>query len=747
MAGYLQPVVGQPGFALLLFRTPEANRLVAQKLGADGNIREFTPIDPPAYTEISTPALQVEANGPALWAYVLPGEAPCIGARGQVAEWLGARLGQIEDPLLRLQAAEFCERDQPVRDAWRAAYERLSESAPRSAVAWRDVVVLPGRVRQAVAQAILEHGIEGHDRDLGRDVGVSVENGKLHLSFDAGLFEALGNSPGALAGIAKETKGVREAFDLADDLVATSRDNSRFIPPDSQEQLLIAVGRRAIVLANAASLDNPSLRNPAGYRLSYAPEMEEDQTSPPVLVASGTRILYHGDAGADGIAPHLPPPASRKSDPALILFTVMPGKMNVTRQAVAQALDLRRAGYRTIGVIPHLPHYGMAENADYANLLDTLQDSFDTIYMVSDHSAYTRGGLPFGPSYSLRATTNRLRELLRNIDSHLARTEADTRTVGRGSALVHLIGSAIGSHRTGPVRLVDLALQGISDFPLDWNGAARLHVASSGIDRLPREYLLDLIDREGLGSVGTHFGGDNLAGPDTAELKVEIDAAEWLPLGLEEFHMVCAKALQKHGWDLIDAGNDETNWRIHQAGLEVLVDCRAYGVSRKDFRLRDKAHRRYGEIVVLTNVPVTPGDYARMMLNGQVPVHYSKIGILRTLLMRRYSYLLSALRRGGHERELIEAAFAIFIDTLKTGQEPPGVQLATQEHRIVRTPRGFDLDLDSSRVTMLKDAARIDLVIDDAAARGSSHKAIMILHKEGWMVGSNPWSPKLESLR
>src|SRR5690606_12519465 len=138
----------------------------------------------------------------------------------------------------------------------------------------------------------------------------------------------------------------------------------------------------------------------------------------------------------------------------------------------------------------------------------------------------------------------------------------------------------------------------------------------------------------------------------------------------------------------------------------------------------------------LTNARINRADYARMLLLGRLPVHYSKINMLRTLVMRRYAHLLSVVRKGSHNKQMIEAAFGIIAETVRTAQDPPTIQLHT--HARPDVDREFELELDraNSSATILHDAVRIDLLMTVGSTERPNfrHSASIILGSDGWQI-------------
>lgn len=226
LVGWTAPPRRGPGFILPLFRRPGANTYIAQEIGADDRIVGFREIDPKSVTEINGETADViRARGDAaIWGYVFPHDEAQLGERDVLAAWLAERVDTIEEPLLQQQAVEYCEVGPRMEDSWRAAFARLADQSLRSAEAWRDVVVVPTRVRYAVHRAMLNHLLDVSEVDLGRLVDVSVDAGEVRVAIEQELHTRLSMQPGALDEISHSTTSMRNAFGFGRGLSTFRRD-------------------------------------------------------------------------------------------------------------------------------------------------------------------------------------------------------------------------------------------------------------------------------------------------------------------------------------------------------------------------------------------------------------------------------------------------------------------------------------------------------------------------------------------
>jgi len=733
LIGYVQAVVGQPGFAVLLFRMPEANRLVAQAQAPDGTIRDFTPIEPPTYTEASDDDVRVSKGQPALWCYIVPGEPPCIGSREEVADWLQGRIETIEDPLLRLQAAEFCEDDHAIRDAWRASFVRLKKVSPKSANAWRDVVVLPGRVRDAVASTIAAYGIDDADRDLGGDVAVSVEAGELHISFEARLYEELEQHAGALARISDDTLDVRDAFDLAPDIVIAAHDSFEATPAaPAGPPIILAYGTIAVEMAKQVISPDGKVRVP-----QFLGKISPSKQSP------STALLIHGQKSDEfdfrtqrDAFTMFPAVTDLTESTVLILFSLSAQDSNISHYACDAARSIPSKGYRKIAVIPHLPDPGLtADEGRYAALLNDLQSSFDAICILSDQSPHLKGGIPFGPARSLQAAANRFRDLMQALEKHYAML-GSTKVDPSGLAMVYLISSVRDSGSLTTTRLAEHMLDRVKDFTLDWNGAQYLHFIDHEIRIVPDNHGLDQIaDRERIQDVTITSVSQPRPKLASRQVQLQLGPVKWRATALDTFPDTCRYELQLHEWH-VTKGERNTRFRVALGDINMPVECRAYGATANARPLRVRPEWSSEQSIVLTNGTISRSDFVRHVLSGKTPVHFSNIGNLATIVSQRYAYVLRSLDKSVHHRILVETAFSEFFDMKKEGDLLPEPGFVVGQDSF--PPTTWHADVEDSEVNLHRDAASVDLVITAGAPETAAFRQTvrMLLTREGWQIAT-----------
>lgn len=733
LSGFLRPVADQPGFVLLIFRTPVSNRLLGQDLGSDDTLRGFRVIEPPSEEGHIDCSILAEREAPALYGYAFPGELPFVGPREAVVNWLSPRVPQIENPLLRLQAADFCALDKYLPGAWRDSFAQLESVSRENARAWRDAVVLPARVRQAVARAIERYGIEARGRDLGRDVTVRVVKGRLRAFVAHDLHQQLAAATEALDAISDDTADVRRAFSLSELVIVGKRPEAELalIAEETEEEeaaLTIAVGSRAAAIAEKALVDRQRPR----LRLAHPRVPADFKVSTPVAVHKQTDLIFQGDAEVHRLDDLLPISFGARV-PLLFVFSATAETISDAEHAFRLARDIDRRYYRTIAVIPHLPDTALARDLGrYQDLLTSLADLFDAVCILSDQSPHMGPGLPFGPSRSLDAAATRLRRLVTLLPDLNLEMPGHRGLRKDSGLLVHLFSSVNDSGRLNGERLIDHALARATQSELDWRGAA-FDVAFAGAARIKAtDYWQGFTHREGFVATDARQEGDR-TGPIRAA--IHIAGAQWTARPIEAFEGFCRTKLEQHGWRVISRSDDGYDFDIERDGIQAHATCKMYGAGEDSRPLRSRLKRRgASDMIMLTDATIHRSDFVRHLLNGRLPVHVSRIGSLPTIYAQRYLYLLRALRAHSYPNDgrLLDAAFDFLARSLSNGDAPAAVKTALRPG----APHGLSIDPNRSNVELFSDVLRVELVIVTKARNLTSldHRVGMELTREGWHV-------------
>ncbi|HEX8341106.1 MAG TPA: hypothetical protein VF624_09380, partial [Tepidisphaeraceae bacterium] len=198
LAGYLSAVTGKPGFAVPVFRGPSSNRPMVQLISEQDLVAGFRELaDGRHVRDHPDAAIRVTEGAPALWAFVGEDGRLRVQPRAMLAETLEAELQEGTEPFLQLQIAQFCGLEQQFSAKWKAVFRHINRTSPRSAAAWRDVVIVPAGVRAAVLGAAKTHGLALGEQDLKRAVTAIVEGKRLVISLEPALYEAFSSHPGA----------------------------------------------------------------------------------------------------------------------------------------------------------------------------------------------------------------------------------------------------------------------------------------------------------------------------------------------------------------------------------------------------------------------------------------------------------------------------------------------------------------------------------------------------------------------
>ena len=722
LIGWIGLPLDQPGFVIPLFRRAGANAVLAQCIDHEDRIVGFREDECHADVEYRGVPITREAGEIALWGYAFPGERAMIDHRHALAEWLAARIDEIADPLLRLQAIEFCEVGPQMRKAWRAAYDGLAEHAPRSARAWRDLVVVPTRVRQAIMGVVRDHRLDLSVHALGRDVAVRIVDGQVRLALDPLLHAGLTATPGAIPDLVDATQEVRAAFALGNELAIEPQPGEppmQVGPVDTIPDVVIACGPRAVEVVRAAMA-------PEERTLWVRPWADDQRQAKDLLVvALGGQIVYRGSASdLDRLDAVLPDLERWGVSSATFVFGMTWRDAAALEQAcrLAQTLDRKRVSL--VAAIPHLP--GAAAEKPFKAVMwqEHVQTLFDRICFVSDLSAYARGSLALGPARSSAAAGERMGILLRRLrrggDAPLRRRWR------KRNNRVEVIASVVDNNLRAP-RLLEHALMRALDPYLDWRDSEQATVLLSG-EIKDREFrvLPAILASEGIGKAEFSVKPAPLFRSPTGAFDLHLSGARWLPMDEMDFTSVCRDALYRLGWMIVPATAPYAAFRAIKGELELDIEPAALQAMPKG-----RARASLEDVVMVTEMTVRRARYIENMLAGVMPVHFSRLRMLESIHSRRYAYLIQELRKQTEavERLLVRAAFRQFelglADTIS----------GTKVSRDMRHA-GWSLGKTGAHVRVHTDAVRVDLEVrrlDRMEVQEiDRYRVVMVLTRKGW---------------
>lgn len=651
LAAFLAAVPDEPGFLLPLFSSRDSNMFRVQEIGPDGSVRSFRDVDPRDPVSAPSPGMPIAPGDPAIWGFRDEGGAVYFGTREGLIAAIEPLVGTIKRPFLNLQLAQFCERSDQLVDAWRAAYRHLAESAPRSAQAWRDVVVIPAQMRFAVEEAILAHGLDASIERLGREVEVIVEGDQLQLRLEPTLHAAFAASAGARESLDHAARPVREAFDLAGERITLVRmqlpedDLASLYQPESEGAVIAAFGAMATNIAS--QLLSPRERP----RIDGSSRFGPGAANIPKAVL---RYDLHTAIGEDQFK--LIQEMDLESRVVFIIFELDPADQDLTDMVFDFAEKARLADRVVIAIIPHFPEETEAGGLLSQSILPALSQLVEGIWFLSDRSPYARKALPYGPSRSMAAVMTHLHSLLRLVGTaelkrlHLPITP-------RGSH-VGIIGSVIGDRNVET--LARHAASRLSHYMLDLSSTTgvwlhsrvpldQVHEAAEAVKYVIAPYAeIDFRSETPIG-----------ARPGPNELTLELRNVELRPGGTEQFERYCFEQLQRCGWDIQSSVQPDTILARFKAFEEVEIECKLF--SRDKLISGLKARRRRKSVrdsIMLTNGIVQRRSFAIQVLNGIVPVHHSRLDSLDRIYGQRYQYLISYLNQEGGKFEAMVLAAA-----------------------------------------------------------------------------------------
>ena len=716
--GYIKPVSGGEGFVVPVLRIDGSNGVCVQEISKDNRVAGFRQIFPRLVHEIAIKEpLRVLVGEPALSGFEIAHGDVHIEPRLALQARLKEKLDSLEEPFLQLQVAQFCDLDNALVGAWQSAFAKLGERSPRSANAWRDMVIVPAAVRAAVTQAALVYGAVEPTGPAWEAGDTQIRSNRLHLTLRPELYALLTANDAARVLLEEQTAPVRRAFNISSqpiilhEAVPSAGSKVEVVPAQRRPQTtIVAIGRMAATLVRSV-FDHSG----QGSDWMLDPfDLQHADIAPFILVEDGQpRIVSR-------LFEDLEIPDLGTPETLIVVFQLSAEDLSLADAACSFMDGYRDRATRSIAVIPHLTEGTSGKPQGHSQLVERLLPVFESIWILSDRSPHTRQSLPFGPARSATAASSHFAFMLRTLDRWLP-TRSETNQA-RMFADIRLVASATGD-RTAPA-LVEHGLMRMIHPELDFSRAEEVLVEfEKASDRLidqthsiirremPLAAINDLPRRVMDGGYGTVTIAVRGVTPRLAD-----------SYGFERF---CEDQLNKYGWDVQISSLKGFDLDISdKRGLRLHADCKFGG---SGLNPRRKLRRPpVDDAVLITTGIVRKRVFVRYVLHGHVPIHYSRIASLGAIYRRRFSYVMTAVRQGKvNENEVLVAC----IDWLQIQSEAfaPFVQDAT----------AFELSLDG-RPEMQTGYSHVllELAIRAASAAYSDAPvflaAIVLLDESGW---------------
>ncbi|MCC4252588.1 hypothetical protein LL251_09165 [Sphingobium naphthae] len=726
LVGYLRPSADGAGFVLPVFRAEHANGLATQIIGEDGAVAGFRQIFPKDLCEASAhEPCSVQIGSPAIWGFADSNGVPAFEAREALAARLLPTIDRIDDPFLQLQLARFCEAEDKLSSAWAKAYDRLDQVSPRSARAWRDMVILPAAVRAAVAQTATSWGLEEEPAYWNEAVATQTLKGRLNLLLAPRLFLLFHNDRDALCDLEQRTASVRRAFGIDPGSLALREMPARAAPTGSpflsqraQERVIIALGQMANTLLQTAVLPTdpqPSFASVSRARHQY-PLFE------PVTILRGDELLDR-----TRLSQTVPRFDIGEPEELIITFQLSEDRAPLCDAACGLAEEYGAKGARVIAVIPHLPEPFFGSGQASSEIPPRIMSAFDTIWFLSDRSARMSQGHPFGPARSSTVAARHFRFMLHQGAPWSEDCMGASNSL-RWQADVAVIGSAKGD-RMIPT-LLDHAMTRLINPAFDLASAeAALICVTSMLAPNPDQLAACAVRELPEADLQHQHIVRNDGGYD--EVVVAVQGISTLPATPQNFEQLCAAQLQKAGWDVASSSLKAYDMEARRGDERLLVTCRFDFDEPAGGSYRGRIGRRWrNDTVLITTKALRGRQFMRHVLNGQTIIHYSRIAALASIHKRRYASVIEALRKNqlDVEREVIPACLN-WLATQKEISDLLGVQVRVELSDPDTVDHGPTSDIHMFRLSLEVRPARSSDTIKSIHAI-----AQVALKEEGWRL-------------
>jgi hypothetical protein len=638
LVGYLSPFPDESGFVLPLFKRKGGNGLSVQEISNDDMVtgfRELVPRD--VHTVLMQEPVLIDIGDQALWGFVDSTGQQHFERRNDLKVRLKMLLDAVEQPFLRLQIAQFCENEDDLVETWRSSFKHIANRSVSSAEAWRDLVIIPANVRAAVKQTVLTHGLDGSLTDLGRSVEVDLKNGVINLRLASDLYWAFNASPAARKMLFRMTVPMHKAFDLIGGEIFFTRIHNKVgstaeaVRGEQPSVAVVAFGHMATGIMKSVfreALWSKRQRSSGSYS-TFPVETEK------FMVFHDRELIAQGNLTA---SEHLNS-VTINSNVILVVFQVAETKPHLVEAALnftTRHDDIK--GRRLVAVIPHFPDFAFMGKGIGKNTLSMIEKCFDAVWILGDRSPYTRHSLPYGPSRSVQAVSSHFSYLMASNGGPQDNWDASFENLGINTNLC-MVSSAVGEQSIP--RLVEHALMRLTHYGLDFSKAPSVSVAVGNSSATIGRSVVDTINRAmPIAKVDIAEGLRIDGGPQKVTLAVRgvFGPPDWS----ESFERFCGEQLSKHGWEVRSSPSENGDMIASLKNFrELPIECKFYTASIKETALRVRFRRRREvDTVLITNARILRSFFACSVLNGVLPIHYSRIERLVGIYRRRYAYVL-----------------------------------------------------------------------------------------------------------
>jgi hypothetical protein len=712
LAGYLAAASNEPGFIVPLFQAETTNMFLVQKAGPTERLQGFREVDPPLVHPVSGKRQPIVVGGDMLWGFRDPDGETFFGNRIEMRGHLADMADRIQQPFLKLQVANFCENPTELVTAWRHAFNELAKHAPRSASAWRDVVVIPGQMRLAVAETVYRLGLEVSIDRLDQSVETEVVSGRLHLRLAPSLLDAFAHNAEARRSLEAAAALIRRAFDFPKVRVALDeiqRPPEEEVADDPRHDGYAIIGIGDLALSVLDHLERGARKIAAGGSVDM-PEAPDD--IPMLLKQSHLGGESAGAFDFDGIAS-----IDARCSFVFVLFQLSSDRDYLLDAALRAAQNQRAQGRFLIAVIPHFPDEQRATD-DIQEMLAGIGEYFDAIWILSDRSPYSRQSIPFGPSSSSTAAARNLRYLLArarasDADALLYTNRADSMAVG-------VVGSVMGNGSLPA--LIRTAMMRIHHYLFDFDVASAVHIEASSGRQLARPGVREAVAQE-FPKAGLDIRSP-MPGIESGWMTIAVSALGIRRRDGDGFEGYCMDQLERHGWSSWYA-EQAADLMVTTGGLpDITLERKYFSPSSVEAALRARPRRKsQQDELLLSNATVWRRGFAVQVLGGVVPVHYTRIGVMERIYRRRYAYALAYLNTAGGSVSRI--VFPPAIDWINLD---PHLDSETLGRAELSLDRAIDFDMSAASI-------RMDMPLNFASHERMfvrPGRAVIRLDEDGW---------------
>jgi len=650
MVGYLSPIDDGPGFIVPLFMNRNSNMLMVQEIGDDEAVHNFREVEPRNFQRLHGNNQFLALGDRALWGFHSGDSRPLIMERDPLRERLLLILDVLDRPFLKLQVAQFCDDQAEVTAAWRTAFEHLEQRSPRSAQAWRDVVVIPTQMRLAVESAIIANGLDASIKHLNRSVEVDVEGGHLRLRLERDLYGALTRNPAAMASLERNAAPIREAFQLSSNRVTLvpyqAGSDEKFDEEEASVDDFAIAGFGTMAVSLIAQV-YPRIKRSPDLRTSYLLGPPRDYAVTALLQRDE---MSGGRDWGEGRTLELNP----QNRTLLVLCQLGSEHTMLLDDAIRFASLHRDERRKVIAVIPHLPTEFEEPGELARRVMPMLHREFDGVWALSDRSPYTRQSLPYGPARSVHAAAAHFRYLIRVAQDK--RLRDDLVSGERELSTINVIGSATGDKDVP--KLVEHALLRMRHHLFDFRTVTSGRVQMHGREELFGAVVREIVQRDAPEANVRIFAtpkGDG--GPD--RVLVSLNSVALLPGGDEAFERYCVEQFDQFGWGIDQFEPNGLVHATHRGAENLPIECKYVATGSFESMYKNPRRHRLDDGIVLTNAVIRRRTFARWVVNGAVPVHCSRVEALYRIYRRRYSYALTYFRQEAKTAERIIVPAAI----------------------------------------------------------------------------------------